>query len=112
MLPLLDVRVAEAGVACKNNTRTKDVGRPRVRTPATVGIAGTGRDVDAFEELRRCSCRTRPDVGLRMPRWLGGDGSIRARNACGPADLDRAGNLRPAKCCAWAPGPPRAATHH
>src|SRR5260370_31804098 len=97
MLPLVDVRVAETLVARKNNTRTKDVGRPRVRTPATVGIAGTRRDVDAFEELGRCSCRGGPDVGWRMPRWLCGDGSIRARNACGPADLDRAGNRRPAE---------------
>src|SRR5258708_8279718 len=87
MLPLLDVRVAEAGVACKNNTRTKDVGRPRVRTPATVGIAGTGRDVDAFEELRRCSCRTRPDVGLRMPRWLVASPTIPPTNPSRPATL-------------------------
>src|SRR5260221_13875399 len=86
MLPLLDVRVAETLARTIREQKTlAGLVLEHLRRWGSPGPGGMSMPLRSF------------GVGLRMPRWLGGDGSIRARNACGPADLDRAGNRRPAE---------------
>src|SRR5262245_6690239 len=90
MLPLLGGSVAENGTMGKNNTRTKVV-EGLCYKPLRATIAASGEDVDVFEKLAFCACRSRSDGGRRF----GDDGGPRARH--GGADLERAGNRRPAQ---------------
>src|ERR1700757_1817913 len=93
MLPLLAGRVAENGIMGKNITRTKVAGGLCYKTLRA--IAASGEDVDVFEKFAFRACRSRPDGDRRMRRRFGGDRGPRARH--GPADLDRAGDWRPAE---------------